>query len=67
VFAQRLGWTIVQDPAKWGNTDLGAYLEALAAWVGDMDGWFRNRGVEEPEQPTWAHVAQILLASALYE
>ena len=52
---------------NWENTDLGAYLEALAAWVEDMDGYFLNRGERTPSQPSWKTIAQILAAARIYE
>lgn len=54
-------------PERWENTSLEAYLTAIAAWVQDMDGYYRNRGESIPEQPTWKHVGEILLAARIYE
>jgi hypothetical protein len=55
------------DPSRWENQTLDAYLEALAAWIDDMDGYFRNQGVEAPDPPDWNVVAQALLAAGIYE
>jgi hypothetical protein len=56
-----------QAPKDWENTYLHAFLEALAAWISDMDGYFVNRGEKMPEQPSWRTLAQMLAAATIYE
>jgi hypothetical protein len=56
-----------RKPEEWENQDLSSYLEAMAAWVDDIDGYFRNRGEAVPVQPTWKTLGQILLAAKVYE
>jgi hypothetical protein len=55
------------NPRSWENKDLGAFLEALAAWVEDMDGYYLNHGQPVPEKPDWKNVADMLMAAKLYE
>ncbi len=57
------------DSAKqqWENTTLERFLEALAGWSGDMDGYYANRGQVLPEQPSWRLMAEMLLAATIYE
>jgi len=55
------------DEGRWENADLASYLEALAGWVGDMGGWFKNQGQPVPHDPSWSLVAQMLRAATLYE
>ena len=52
---------------KWENPDLPRYLEALASWTEDMDGYFLNKGEEPPQHPTWKLFAEILIAASIYE
>lgn len=54
-------------PDAWENASLDRYLEALAAWVEDMDGYYQNRGQAAPEQPNWKTLGEILLAATTYE
>ena len=54
-------------PERWENTSLDAYLAAVAAWVQDMEGYYRNRGETVPQHPTWNHIGEILLAARIYE
>lgn len=49
------------------NRTLGDFLEALAAWTDDMDGYFLNRGEDVPQQPTWQTLALMLRAATVYE
>jgi hypothetical protein len=62
---------LVQDlricPEHWENATLETYLTAIAAWMQDMDGYYRHRGAEVPHQPTWKQMGEILLAARIYE
>ncbi|HUR23539.1 MAG TPA: hypothetical protein VMZ73_06675 [Acidimicrobiales bacterium] len=66
-FITGLGQDLMANEAAWENSTLERYLEALAGWTSDMDGWFSNRKEVEPDQPTWSLVAQMLLAASMYE
>ena len=54
-------------PEHWENATLDRYLDALAAWVEDMDSWARNNDQAVPVQPGWKQIGQALLAASLYE
>ena len=54
-------------PERWENTSLETYLMAMAAWVQDLEGYYGNRGEMAPQQPTWKHIGEILLAASIYE
>ena len=54
-------------PDWWENRDLKSYLEALAGWTEDMDGYFRNHGLEPPLTPTWRVFGMMLIAATMYE
>ena len=49
------------------NRSLEHYLEALASWIEDCPGYFANRGLPEPTQPTWSLFAHLLRAATMYE
>jgi hypothetical protein len=53
--------------ADWENGRLDRFLEAMSSWIGDMDGWFRNRGEPIPASPDWRLIAQMLSAATVYE
>ncbi|MFA7209024.1 MAG: hypothetical protein WC120_01940 [Parcubacteria group bacterium] len=67
LFIQELNKDYKENPDSWENKDLGAYLEALAAWVEDMDGYYLNHGKPIPEKPEWKTVADMLIAAKMYE
>jgi hypothetical protein len=49
----------------WENATLPAYLEALAAWLRDSDGFYANQGREVPDG--WHVMADALQAATIYE
>lgn len=67
IFIHHLVRDLRTCPEQWENTSLEAYLTAMAAWVQDMDGYYRNRGEQVPQHLTWKHVGEILLAARIYE
>ena len=67
VFMRQLLRDWRQHPERWENASLEAYLEAIAAWVQDMDGYYGNRGKPMPKQLTWRGLGEILLAARVYE
>jgi hypothetical protein len=66
-FVRALLQDLDRDPGQWENLDLRSYLDALAAWVEDMDGYYQNKGEPVPEQPSWKVLGNILLAAKFYE
>ena len=57
----------LNNPVTWENRDLPAYLEALSAWLRDMDGYYARMGRDMPNAPTWQLIGEILLAAKMYE
>lgn len=55
------------SPGTWENADLASYLEAMSGWVHDMDGYYANRGEDVSALTPWRIVADILMASRIYE
>jgi len=66
-FALELREDLIQNEARWENPTLERFLEAFAAWCTDMPGYFSNRGEQEPPQPSWNLVANMLMAASEYE
>jgi hypothetical protein len=50
-------------PPDWENDTVPAYLEAMAAWLDDSDGYY---GRFPPKDP-WVYFGDALRAGALYE
>jgi hypothetical protein len=66
-FLDELQNDLKTNPDEWENKDLTTYLQAMKAWVEDMNGYFRNQKIELPNSIPWKLFAQILLASKVYE
>jgi hypothetical protein len=67
-FVRRLEQDLRDHADEWENVTLSQYLEALSAWISDMDGFYQSvRGGALPETPTWAMVGEMLLAGRIYE
>lgn len=49
------------------NTDLLSFLDALGAWIHDMDGAYLNRGEVVPVQLSWQVMADMVAAALIYE
>ncbi|HWE37393.1 MAG TPA: hypothetical protein VG406_12565 [Isosphaeraceae bacterium] len=53
---------------QWENDTLETYLEAMEAWMLDMEKYYAQRGVDvDLERPGWRVFADILLAARVYE
>ena len=66
-FIRALAKELDNPDEAWENQDLYSFLEAMAAWVDDMDGYYLNKGEAIPRDPSWGTIAQILLAATAYE
>jgi hypothetical protein len=56
-----------ENSGSWENQDLSSFLRALAAWAGDMEGYYLNRGESVPKTPEWRTFASLLIAAKMYE
>ena len=65
-FARALSESATHGNNAHMNLDVARYLDALAAWTHDMDGWFANNHEPVPE-PRWLLFATILNAALTYE
>ncbi|GAB5486339.1 MAG: hypothetical protein Pars93KO_27730 [Parasphingorhabdus sp.] len=53
--------------SSFNNCDLGSFLDAMAAWISDMDDYYSNIGVNKLEDSPWRMFSEILMASTMYE
>ncbi|MCX6346112.1 MAG: hypothetical protein NT018_13745 [Armatimonadetes bacterium] len=66
-FVRELAANFVADPQSWDNCNISLFLNALAAFVEDMDGYYVNQGLPIPEEPDWNVIANVLMAARVYE
>ena len=55
------------DPESWTNGDLQSYLEALSAWVDNIEQFYINTKQPIPKHISWKVLADILMAAKMYE
>lgn len=66
-FLEQLAERARSSPQSIPNLELSFYLSGAAGWTSDMHGYFLNRGESVPDEPTWALVAAVFAAAAVYE
>ena len=66
-FLNALRQDAATHPEEWQNKTLDEYLEALSAWVQDMDGYYKNNNRPVPTSPGWKNLAEMMLAAKYYE
>jgi hypothetical protein len=66
-FVQQLAKDFDTNPDEWENLNAGAYLEAVAARMKDIDQYNRKFGHPIDATPTWQIFAEILSAGKVYE
>jgi len=49
------------NPDEWENKSLPAYLDAIARWTDDMEGYYLNNNIEMPRDINWIVFANILM------
>ncbi|MEU2282146.1 hypothetical protein ABZ614_09450 [Streptomyces sp. NPDC013178] len=55
-------WPLLRESAE-----LSRFLEALAAWIDDADGWYSNADGELPTNGDWRFFARALDTATMYE
>lgn len=67
-FIHALQDELEQHPERWENLDLHTYLGALARFLGDADGYYRNAQIDvDSDVPSWRLFADCLDAAATYD
>lgn len=67
VFMNKLLDDYLSNSDDWENSDLESYLSAIAAWIADLDGYYKNMNLQKPNDEAWQTVARVLLAARIYE
>ena len=68
IFIKKLRQNLIDDSNSWENINLSDFLDALASWTEDMDGYYKNTDqVERLDQPDWKTFAEMLMAARIYE
>lgn len=52
---------------EWENKDIPSYLESIASWVEDMDGYYKNMNMKPPRDVDWKFLATLFYVGKIYE
>lgn len=52
---------------EWENKDISSYLESVASWVEDMDGYYKNMNMKLPKNVDWKFLATLFYVGKIYE
>ena len=66
-FIRELANDFRSNPDEWENDTLDSFLEALAAWTDEMDGYYRDMNEDAPVTPQWKMSADMLMSASVYE
>ncbi len=66
-FIEALREDLEANPEGWENVTLPQYLSALARWLADSDGYYKNQGRPVPVTPSWRDIGDMLMAATMYE
>jgi hypothetical protein len=67
-FVRLLAQNYREHPGEWDNASLSQFLESLAAFSDDIEGYYANIGVAlDMGQPNWRVFADILLGARVYD
>ncbi|WP_027384921.1 DUF7660 family protein [Epilithonimonas caeni] len=66
-FVYLLVTNLNSHPQEWANQTLAEYLESIASWTEDMEGYYQNNNIPIPENINWKVFANILIAAKMYE
>lgn len=58
---------VKSNPNQWENNDLPSFLEAMASWMEDMEGFYENMNKPYPDDVNWSVLGDILMAARVYE
>lgn len=66
-FVAALAEDLATNRDGWENGTVDRFLAALASWLDDSDGYYRNQGRPVPVEPSWWDIAEMLIAAKTYE
>lgn len=66
-FVELLVLDLKNNPEGWTNNTLSDYLESIASWTEDMEGYYQNNNIPIPKNVDWKIFANILIAAKMYE
>jgi hypothetical protein len=66
-FVRMLASEFREKGAGWENREVDTFLDAMANWTEDMDGYFSFKQAEIPSNLDWKIFANGLMGATMYE
>lgn len=66
-FLKMLKNDVLINNNEWVNNNISLYLESICSWIEDMNGYYKNIGVEKPKNINWNFIALLLYMGKIYE
>ena len=66
-FVELLAQDFNINSKDWENKTIPQFLEAIASWTEDMEGYYINNRLPIPININWKVIAEILMAAKMYE
>lgn len=67
-FVETLRADLLTDPEKWPRKTIDEYLEAIARYARDIQGYYDNTGqAVNADNPDWKTFSDILKGATIYE
>lgn len=68
MFLELLSKNLARNPEDWGNNNLADFLEALAHYTEDIQGYYDNTGQQvNADEPSWKVFADIFMGARIYD
>ena len=63
----KLASSIAKESYNWNYDSPQEYIEAMANWLEDCDGFYNNMNIKmDPQKPSWQIFADALQAATVY-
>ncbi|QJB56028.1 hypothetical protein [Pseudodesulfovibrio sp. zrk46] len=66
-FIAEMAEEVGKPECNWENDSLPRFLEAMAAWSENFDGYYKFHGIDMNKEPKWRLFADLLMAGTMYE
>lgn len=67
IFVRELKKDFENSSSKWENITIDTFLEALARWTEDSDGYYKNTNQPIPQNQDWKAIADMFMGGKMYE
>lgn len=67
-FIELLREDLLKNPTTWENNDLADFLEAMARYAGDIQGYYDNTGQKiNSNEASWKVFSDLFKGASIYE